>query len=64
MSIEIHNPHIVNSLVADAHRQRIKGYPKPRSTAPAVEALGRRTAPIVQSFQTTAAAKIMVGTAS
>ena len=64
MSIEIHNPHLVNSLVADAERRTLRAYPgnqtgaKPKSSAALDHPNNHPVA--VSSHQTTAETKLKV----
>ncbi|XP_063675365.1 uncharacterized protein LOC134812106 [Bolinopsis microptera] len=62
MSIEIHNPHLVNSLVADAERRTLRAYPSNKSGAERKRSTALDQAnshPVaVSSHQTTAETKL------
>ena len=64
MSIEIHNPHLVNSLVADAERRTLRAFPGNQSSAKEKSSAALESAsshPVaVSSHQYTAETKLKV----
>ena len=60
MSIEIHSPHIVNSLIADAHRHKMLLYPEPSKAQFNKKISLKRTQPLFSSHQATTASKLKV----
>ena len=63
MSIEVHNPHVLNCLIADAERHTFKAFPPATTRKTQTEiALNRsNTLPVPLSHQSSSADKISVG---